>query len=176
MNRPTLEELDKIRNLGFRPQVVGCFLYDKKILFLFDKEYSLWQLPQGGIDNNETVDYAFTREMTEELGQKFMKSVANQVTKLNIVCKDKIEFPSSTQNTRELQNDKGDKLFMKGKIYFFVAVGSSIKDLDINETEFDDYKWVDFNEANALTDEIYQRGKKRITANVLGTLKFLKFL
>lgn len=176
MNKPTLEELDKTRNLGFRPQVIGCFLHDKKILFLFNKKYNLWQLPQGGIDNNETLDQAFTREMTEELGQKFVQSAISQTTELNVVGEDKIEFPPSTQNSRNLQSDKGDKLFMKGKKYFFVAVESGSADLNINKTEFDDYKWVDFNQASTLANEIYQRGKKRVTVNVLNILKRLDLL
>lgn len=176
MNQPTPQDLDQIRSLGFRPQVVGCFLHNKKILFLFHEKHNLWQLPQGGVDNKETIDQAFKREMAEELSQEFMQSAINRDTKLNIIGEDQIEFPPATQDSRELRSDQGDKLYMKGKKYYFVAVESNLIDLNINKTEFNDYQWVDFKQASKLADEIYQRGKKRITVNALNILRHLEFL
>lgn len=168
MDKISLKDIDNIRNQGFRPQVVGCFLNDKKILLLLKKEYDLWQLPQGGIDNKETIKRAVVREMTEELGGDFVNSCKKTTT---VIGEDQIEFPPSTQNTRELKNDQGKKIFMAGKKYFFVAVEAAESNIDLDKTEFDDYKWLSYNEAIELADQIYQRGKRRITINALGLLK-----
>ena len=163
---PSLKEIDIIRKSGFRPQVVGCFLNDKKILFLFTEKYNLWQLPQGGIDNKETIKQAIIREMTEELGEEFVAT-----SKINSLIGDnQVEFPNHAQNSRELKTDAGDNIFMQGKKYFFVAIDINIADIDINKTEFDDYKWLDYENAMELSKTIYQHGKQRVTADVLEKL------
>ena len=65
---------------------------------------------------------------------------------------------------------------MRGKKYFFVAIDTDIADLNINETEFDDYKWLDYKNAIKLSKTIYQRGKQRVTLDVLKKLHNLNFL
>jgi len=166
MQFPSLEEIDKIRKSGYRPQVVGCFLNDKKILFLFKKKYSLWQLPQGGIDNQESIEQAVNREMAEELGKKFAASIKI----ISLVGHNQVEFPDKTKNSRDFKTDGGEKIFMKGKKYFFIAVDMDVADLNINETEFDDFKWLNFDNAIKLSETIYQRGKQRVTVDALNTL------
>ena len=173
MVKPSIQEIDKIRKQGFRPQVVGCFLNNKKLLFLFNKEYNLWQLPQGGIDNQETVDRAFSREMTEELGEDFMKTVGSDFT---LIGEDQIIFPAATQGSRDLKTDDGKVMFMKGKKYFFITSVVNNPDIEIEITEFDDYRWVSFSESVALTNEIYQRGKQKIIMEALNILKELGLL
>ena len=170
MEKFTIAEIDDVRNSGFRPQVVGCFINDRKILFLYKKIHDLWQLPQGGIDNGEDIDASFTREMAEELGGKFTASVTSDIS---LVGSDEIDFPKQTQNSRELKNDKGEIIFMKGKKYFFIAATSDTLEIDIAETEFDDYKWVTHAKALVLCNEMYQQGKKRITLNALSQIKSL---
>ncbi len=164
----SLAEIDKIRNQGLRPQAVGCILNGKKIFFLFKEKHNLWQLPQGGIDNQETIDQAIKREMKEELGEKFVNS-CDQTTL--IIGEDQVLFPTSTQNAKELRNDKGEKVFMKGKKYFFVLVNTNNSKINIKDTEFDDYQWLSLAEAMALANKIYQPGKKRITIKALNLLK-----
>ena len=167
MQLPSLEEIDAIRKSGYRPQVVGCFLNDKKILFLFKKEYNLWQLPQGGIDNQESIENAMIREMTEELGKKYADSM-----KINcLVGYNQVEFPNETKNLRNLITDDGQKIFMKGKKYFFIAADMNITSLNIKETEFDDFKWLNYDDAIELSKTIYQPGKQRVTVDALNKLK-----
>ena len=166
MQLPSLEEIDKIRESGFRPVVVGCILNDKKILFLFKEEYKLWQLPQGGIDNQESIEQAMIREMIEELGDKFAASM-----KINsLVGQNQVEFPDKAKNSRNLQSDAGEEIFMKGKKYFFIAVDTDVADLNVMETEFDDFKWLEYDNALYLAKTIYQRGKKRVTVDALNKL------
>jgi putative (di)nucleoside polyphosphate hydrolase len=173
MQQPSIAEIDQIRSKGFRPQIVGCFLNEKKILFLYKREYDLWQLPQGGIDNGEDLEVAYLREMTEEIGGGFINSCAKEIL---LFYADKIEFPSQTQDSRELKNDAGQAIFMKGKKYFFVRVDATKRDVDIANSEFDDFQWLSFEDGLILSDKIYQVGKKRITIGVLNKLRELGLL
>lgn len=172
MKQPTISEIDQIRNAGFRPQIVGCFLNDKKILFLYKRKHDLWQLPQGGIDNGENIETAFFREMSEEIGGDFAKSCDKNIL---LIGEDEVGFPTNSQNSRDLKNDAGQDIFMKGKKYFFVCVNTNAT-VHIAKSEFDDFRWASFDEGLALCDKIYQRGKKRITINTLNLLRKLNLL
>ncbi|MCU0680365.1 MAG: NUDIX domain-containing protein [Planctomycetes bacterium] len=173
MSKPTKLELDEIRLAGFRPEVVACFLCDKKILFLYNKDYDLWQLPQGGIDNGETTDSAFIREMTEELGKTFLSQC---YTDLTFIGEDKILLPPSAQFSRELETDDGQIIMMSGKKYFFLSSQSQSLEINIEETEFADYKWLDYSEAFQLMSQNTQKGKARIIIKVLKLLRSLDLL
>ncbi len=165
---PTLDKLNDIRKSGFRPNIVACFLNQRKILFLYKKEYNLWMLPQGGIDNEETPEKALEREMKEELGNKFI-SVAEADPLY--VCSNVIEFPPQTRGNKDLETDSGKEIFMKGKVYFFYAWETPLTDLNIEEAEFDNYKWLEFNQAVVTASKIYQKGKQRITTDALFALR-----
>ncbi len=167
MKFPSLDEIDQIRKTGYRPQIVGCFLNNKKILFLYDKKYNLWQLPQGGIKNHESIEEAVKREMTEELGERFATSMKIG----SIIEQAQLEFPGKIKNSRHLESDAGEKIFMQGKKYFFVAIKTDSAEININETEFDDFKWLEFKEALELAKTIYQKGKQKITTDALESLR-----
>lgn len=169
----TLEEIDTVRQRGFRPGVVACFLHDKKILLLYKKEHNLWQLPQGGIENSETIEQAFSREMSEELGAEFVESTGGEIS---YVAEDKVEFPLKKQGDRDLQTDDGQPVKMKGKKYFFICAYRFNPDINIQKTEFDDSRWVNFEEGLRLADKIYQKGKQRITLKILNKLKELNLI
>ncbi|MFA6132124.1 MAG: NUDIX domain-containing protein [Patescibacteria group bacterium] len=173
MEVPDLIKIDQIRNRGFRPQVVGCFINDKKVLFLFKKEHNLWQLPQGGVNNKELLKTAFFREMAEELGSDFIKTVKKNI---QIFGEDEVKFPSRNQNTRELRNDADQDIYMKGKKYFFITTSSASQNIDITKTEFDDFKWLSFEDGLSLCDTILQKGKKRITTKALKELRNLNLI
>ncbi len=172
MQLPTLEEIDEIRKTGFRPQVVACFLKDKKILFMYKKDYHLWQIPQGGIDNGEELEEAVVREMKEELGGDFIKNIEIDL----LVRRNAIEFSMDKWNLRDLRTDDGQRVLMKGKEYFFMTINAGIIELDIDQTEFDDYKWLDYEESLETTSTIYQTGKKRITEDLINVLHELELL
>lgn len=128
----------------------------------------MWQLPQGGIDNQETIDQAIKREMQEELGKKFTNFFDKTIL---VIGEDQILFPAPTQDVKELINDNGEKIFMKGKKYFFVLVNTNNSEINIEDTEFNDLQWLSLAEAMALANKIYQPGKKRITIKALNLLK-----
>lgn len=164
----SLEKIDQIRALGYRPQVIGVIYHCKKILFLYHQEYNLWMFAQGGIDNGETIESGFWREMGEELGEDFTSKLDKD---LKLVIKDKSEFPSQTQGSRKLTTDSDEEIDMKGKFYFAIAVESQTDEIDMDKSEFDDYKWVSYNEAQTVLGTIYQTGKRRILSSIVEKIK-----
>jgi putative (di)nucleoside polyphosphate hydrolase len=172
MDSITLKQIDSIRREGLRPQVVGCILHDNKILFVYKEKYKLWQLPQGGIDNKESIKQAVIREMTEELGVEFTKSF--QIGE--VIGDDTLIFPKHLQGSRNLQTDTGEEKLMLGKKYFFIPIQTDNKNLDISQTEFDDYKWLNYEEALQTTSTIYQKGKQQLTQKIITLLHKNKLL
>lgn len=158
MQKISKKEVDEIRLTGFRPQIVACIIHKKKMLFVFKEKYKLWQFPQGGIDNNETIEEASLRELEEELGVNFAKHLSIN----SIIGEDKIEFPQKLAGSRELKTDNGEDIVMIGKKYFFVVLDSSTEDLDIKETEFDDYCWLDYEDSIEILGKVYQLKKKEV--------------
>lgn len=170
MTSPTLEQIDNIRRKGFRPQVVGCIINkDKKLLLLFKRKRNLWQLPQGGIENKESVDQALIRELTEELGKDFVSRCL--IPKEFVLRFDQIEFPPETRESRRLFTDGGERVPMRGKAYFFCLLNFEDGVFNIEDTEFDDYLWASYQQAKVLAVRIYQKGKRRITFGVLEILR-----
>lgn len=165
---PTLEDLDALRKEGLRPSVSGCFLNDKKILLLYQKSFNLWQLPQGGIQNKENIRDSFFRELGEEVTEDFVKDCDKDI---KLIAVDKIEFPPSKQGLRDMATDSGESIIMKGKYYYFYAAQSKNTDITTAATEFDDYKWLNFEEAYKLIKETNTGGKLRVVSTVLGLLK-----
>lgn len=55
---------------AFRQSVVGVFVNDDGKVLVGERSDApgSWQLPQGGVDDGESVDGALRREMREELG------------------------------------------------------------------------------------------------------------
>lgn len=166
MNLILLKQIDKIRQAGFRPQVVGCILNNKKLLFVYKEKYKLWQLPQGGIDNRETIEQAAIREMTEELGEKFSKNLTIKL----IIGENQIIFSKNNQGSRELTTDTGKEVFMVGKKYFFVEIETKRPNLNINQTEFEDYRWVSYQETLSIIKTIRQKRKQEMTAKIVNLL------
>ena len=169
----TLKEIDRVRKSGFRPQVVGCIVNEGRLLFVCSKKHDLWQLPQGGIDNKETLEEAFWREMREELGDR---NISREEKELRIIGSDIVKFPRATHNSKDLQTDAGEKVYMKGKKYYFMAVEVDNKSFDDNSSDFDEHQWVDYERGKELTKKIYQQGKRRVIDRVLGRLQGQKLL
>jgi len=168
MTHSLIEQINEIRSHGFRPGIVGCFVHQKKVLFMYDKQYNLWQLPQGGIDNNEDVRDAVQREMKEEVGEFLTKYCTDDYV---LVGRNKVEFPPKNHGKRELQTDAGQSVLMRGKFYFFVRINAHSSTLHLEKTEFDDYKWLSYAEAKKEARSMYQRGKQRVTLFALDILK-----
>ncbi|OGY41206.1 MAG: hypothetical protein A2Y82_02080 [Candidatus Buchananbacteria bacterium RBG_13_36_9] len=168
----SLEKLDSYRRQGYRPQAVGCFINDKRVLLLYKREHGLWQFPQGGIDNQETPKQALIREMNEELGL----NISPYIKEIQFLGENKVNLPGASYRQRDLKTDQGNAVFMKGKRYFIFAIATALREINIADSEFDKYVWADYVQARKLAESIYQRGKKRITVHALDLLKENKFI
>ena len=161
------EYFDTFRKKGFRPQVVGCFLYEKRVLFLFKRKYAIWQFPQGGIDNHETAEHALYREMREELSKSLARFKEDDAV---YIGEDSVRFPFGKRGEKGLVTNEGKEMTMRGKQYFFYAIPVDTDTVSINKTEFDKYRWVSYIEAHDLIKSIYQRGKRRVITQALKIL------
>jgi len=151
-----LQKLDQIRISGFRPQVVFCLLDEQKTLLFYKENHKLWQFPQGGIKNNELPEQALEREIKEELGPGIFALIQGPA---QFIGEEKIKFPPSTRDVKSLFTDQGEKIKMIGKKYFLYVFYLNSKDINISETEFDDFLWVDYNQGKEKAQKIYQAGK-----------------
>ncbi len=167
LKEPTLGDLDALRNQGLRPSVVGCFLHDKKILLTYQKSFNQWTLPQGGVDNKKTIKETFFQEMGEEVTEDFVKKCSQDIKLISV---DKIEFPPSKQGLRDLVTDSGDPVVMKGKYYYFYTSEANTTDITIGATEFDDVKWLNYDEAYKLIKETNSGGRLRMITSLLRLL------
>jgi len=178
IKEPGATELDAIRKAGLRPEVVGCFFNDNKLLFLFDDRYKVWGLPQGGIDNGEMPSAALNREMEEELGKDFVNKCDTCIVlgRCTLMGEDHIFFPASTKVEKVLKTDDGTEVPMKGKEYLFYAVQTQSQSLDIKKTEFERHSWLTHEKALQLADDMPQKGKQKITREAISLLKENKFI
>ena len=99
----------------------------------FDKDKSAWQMPQGGIDNNETPEETCIRELAEETG---------------IVSNYKILDKTKNWYSYDLPNNLQKKLWRgkyKGQVQQWFILNFFGDDAEINiktkHPEFKNWKW-----------------------------------
>lgn len=165
-HRSTTTELDSLRRQGFRPTVVGCFLKDKKILLGYQQKHDLWQLPQGGVDNKETIESALFREMSEELAVPIYADKKD----VHFLGSDQIEFPPEKHAAKQLATDEGKPVTMKGKHYFFFTLNLPNLEIKHSNFEYDRLQWFPFDQAVDTLKKTVRGGKLRITLTILETL------
>lgn len=173
MLTPDLKTFDEFRTRGLRPQVVCCLIFDHKVLMMYKKEHDLWQFPQGGIENKETLQNAFARELKEELGEKIYKQCPANI---EIVGQGTVEFPQKTHGVKDLKTDAGNDVLMIGKHYYFCVAHVTKPEIELSATQFDDFKWLNVAMAQELVETIKQPGKKRITQRILSDLSEGKWI
>lgn len=171
---PTIEQLDKIREAGFRPGVVACILHNNKLLMFYKKDHKLWQLPQGGIDTTEVPLAALKREVETELGADLFANL--DFSNALYLLTDKMEFKPGRHAIGTIETTTGKEINMLGKEYFFYALNAKSDQVNISQSEFDEFFWVSYKEGFFLADKMYQKGKKRITQKVLNKLLELKLI
>jgi putative (di)nucleoside polyphosphate hydrolase len=123
-------------SLEYRKNVAAIILNDQGELLVCKRsdQYKAWQLPQGGIEENELAEEAIIREIEEELGTtKPAKILAKLPT---TICYD---WPP----TEHHRGHKGQE-----QTYFLMhlAEGETIDLHSAATKEFEDYKWVGINE------------------------------
>ncbi len=152
--QPSIEAIADLRKRGLRPGVVGCFIHNKKLLIMFNGEHKLWMLPQGGIRTEESLDDTLKRETHEELGEGFAQNV--DFNKGGLVFEDEIKF-----STPEF----------KGKYYYYVTAPVLSEDVDISNTQFEDFAWVDYETGSFIAKRISQRNKGNALQALLELLR-----
>lgn len=132
-------------DLPLRP-CVGIALFNQDNKVFVGKRLdtpNAWQLPQGGIDDGETVEEAFFREMKEEVGTDKAAIIK--------IHEKKLSYKLPPHLMGRLWNGKWG-----GQEQTWVAARFTGTDADINiyahnPPEFDAWKWVDL---NSVLDQI----------------------
>lgn len=124
-------------NLPYR-RGVGIFLLNKKkklwVGRRLDIKNNFWQMPQGGIDENESETSAMLRELKEEIGSNNIKILMKSSELL------KYDLPKSL-----IKNVWRGRF--KGQVQRWFACEFMGDDDEINinfhKPEFSDWKWID---------------------------------
>ncbi len=157
------------RAQGLRPDVVICVINrERKILLGLKGEYNIWEIPQGGI-REEEADFkdAILREAKEELGEKFSGSLV--IPPNPLVAVDRILFPKESLQKKILRS-RGKEIPMVGKKYY-ICLAAQKEPADPEKIEYSDFKWVSSREGLAIAKKLEQQGKKRVIARTLELLK-----
>ena len=67
--------------------------------------------------------------------------------------------------------DSGESVVMRGKYYYFFVANTKKTEITLGATEFDDLKWLNFDEAYKLIKETNTGGRLRMITNILHILK-----
>ena len=124
---------------GYRANV-GIVLTNEKKQILLAKRFrqDAWQLPQGGIDKNETELDALYRELQEEVGLS-----SSQVTLIAKTPKWlRYELPNEHVRRTQKPTCIGQK-----QVWYLLKLNSSDDEISLDlhhDIEFDDWKWVDY--------------------------------
>ena len=124
---------------GYRANVGIVITNDKKQILLAKRfKQNGWQLPQGGIDEDETELDALYRELQEEVGL--------DPSHVTLIAKTpkwlRYELPDA--HVRRTQKPKciGQK-----QVWYLLKLDSSDDEISLDlhdDVEFDDWKWVDY--------------------------------
>ena len=152
---------------GYRANI-GIVITNEKKQILLAKRYKqdAWQLPQGGIDKNETELEALYRELEEEVGL-----APEQVSLLAKTPKWlRYELPMEYIRRKQKPTCIGQK-----QVWYLLKLVSSDTDISLNlhnKVEFDDWKWVDYwnpvDEVINFKKEVYEDMLKTLAPVLFG--------
>ena len=132
--------LNKSKNLPLRLGVGIVLLNSDNKVFVgkrIDNSVNFWQMPQGGVDDNENLLYAANRELKEETGvksTKLIKEIDNWLI---------YELPKNLLG----KIWKGKYRGQKQKWFIMRFVGDE-KEINIRtkNAEFKEWKWININQ------------------------------
>lgn len=124
---------------GYRANVGIVITNDKKQILLAKRfKQNGWQLPQGGIDEDETELDALYRELQEEVGL--------DPSHVTLIAKTPkwLRYELPDEHVRRAQKPKciGQK-----QVWYLLKLDSSDEEISLDlhdDVEFDDWKWVDY--------------------------------
>ena len=124
---------------GYRANIGIVITNDKKQILLAKRfKQNGWQLPQGGIDEDETELDALYRELQEEVGL--------DPSHVTLIAKTPkwLRYELPDEHVRRTQKPKciGQK-----QVWYLLKLDSSDEEISLDlhdDVEFDDWKWVDY--------------------------------
>lgn len=165
---PVIDDFNQDRQAGLRPGVVICIINKElKILLGLKQEYQIWEIPQGGISEGEDLVSALKKEVTEELGERFLNSLF--IPEKPLVAIDKIVFPEQSLKGQTLKIGERE-VPMLGKKYYVCLVVRR-ENIEPEKIEYSDFKWVSFDEGRKIIDAIPQKGKRRVLKKIFEILR-----
>ena len=118
-----------------------------------DNPSGYWQMPQGGIDENENPEEAVWREMMEEIGTNKASLVTSSKEWLSY------DIPKEILKTLPWGNDYAGQI-QKWFLFHFTGKNSDIN-VETENPEFSDWKWMNYNEitlnAVPFKKNVYQK-------------------
>ncbi len=121
----------------YRENVAALIINKDKKVLMCEHVWidNAWQLPQGGIEENESKDKALLRELEEELGTNKFKIIDSMNESL------KYKFPYYLRE--KYQFDGQEQTFF---LVYFYGDDSEIRFDNQEKPEFKDFQWVDYEE------------------------------
>lgn len=122
---------------NYRDNVAAIIINKKKKVLMCEHVWidDAWQLPQGGIEENEDPDKAILRELSEELGTDKFKIISKMEEKI------KYQLPFYLKDKYNL--DGQEQLFY---LVYFYGEDSEIRFDKQEKPEFKSFMWVEYEE------------------------------
>jgi putative (di)nucleoside polyphosphate hydrolase len=146
--------MTEVNQLPYRPCVGMMLLNSKGKVFVakrIDTISEAWQMPQGGVDKGEDTYQAALRELREETSVTDVKLLAQ--------TDDWLSYDLSEHLVPKLWDGKYRGQVQKWYVFRLLGDDASI-DIQTNEPEFSEWKWVDIQELPDLIvpfkRELYQ--------------------
>ena len=137
--------VSKIERLPYR-RCVGIMLFNREAQVLVgcrvDQKESAWQMPQGGIEDNESPSQAALRELEEEINTANVRVLGESREWHNY------DFPE--RMARKAWNGRYRGQTQKWFAMEFLGEYGEINPSGVDHPEFSDWRWVDLSSLPSL--------------------------
>ena len=128
-----------------------------------DHPSGYWQMPQGGIDENENPEEAVWREMMEEIGTNNVSLITSSKEWISY------DIPKETLKTIPWGNEYIGQI-QKWFLFYFTGIDDDIN-VGTENPEFSEWKWMNYNEisnyAVPFKKNVYEEIQREFKNNLL---------